>query len=254
MYHNIHSDFILTPILDVLADGVNACKGVGDGIETQPLSEYVLSSLFLKATGAQEQKLKCICWEIATHDYDFRYQFMRGDFQLGEYSDYKSKDKVCSYLQKQVMNLKKKKKYAIEEDTRKFIIDQAIKGIVTLFENTNISLWGAKDFAMYKGSIKNRLEAAQTLASYPKKKDYLSLFESVLQKDYDEIVYRQRNRLAHNTTSYQRHLPALETLAEKEYSWHNYFYRYTLLVLIDLIIIHLYKEYRGSLESHSVHL
>lgn len=254
MYHNIHSDFIRTPILDVFTDGVNACKGVGDGIETQPLSEYVLSSLFLKATGAQEQKLKCICWEIATHDYDFRYQFMRGDFQLGEYSDYKSKNKVCSYLQEQIMKLKKEEKYRIEEGTRELIIAQAIKDTVTLFENTNISLWVAKDFAMYKGSIKNRLEVTQTLASYPKKKNYLSLFESALQKDYDEIVYRQRNRLAHNTTSYQRHLPALETLAEEEYSWHNYFYRYTLLVLIDLIIIHLYEEYRDSLESHSVHL
>lgn len=107
MYHNIHSDFILAPILDVFTDGVNACKGVGDGIETQPLSEYVLSSLFLKATGAQEQKLKCICWEIATHDYDFRYQFMRGDFQLGEYSDYKSKNKIYNFLIRQIIKLKK---------------------------------------------------------------------------------------------------------------------------------------------------
>ena len=253
MYHNIHSDFILAPILEVFADGVNACKGVGDGIETQPLSEYILSSLFLKATGAQEQKLKCICWEIATHDYDFRYQFMRGDFQLGEYSDYKSKNKICSYLQEQITKLKKEEPYTVTEDTRRAIIAQAISDIEILFENTNISIWGARDFAMYKDCVKNRLELTQILANCPKKKEYLSLFESTLQKDYDEIVYRHRNRLAHNTTSYQRHLPTLETLATKESGRYNYFYRYTLLVLIDLILISLYREYRESLKSYSVH-
>lgn len=252
MYHNIHTDFILAPIQEILADGINACKGVGDGIETQPLSEYILSSLFLKATGAQEQKLKCICWEIATHDYDFRYQFMRGDFQLGEYSDYKSKNKICSYLQEQITKLKKEEQYKVEKNTRKDIIAQAISDTVTLFENTNISIWGARCFSIYKDRVATRLNLEQTLVSNSNKKTVI-LFESLLQKDYDEIVYRHRNRLAHNTTSYQRHLPALETLAKEEYSWHNYFYRYTLLVLIDLIIIHLYKEYRDSVESYSLH-
>lgn len=253
MYHNIHSDFILAPILEVFADGVNACKRVGNGIETQPLSEYVLPSLFLKATGAQEQKLKCICWEIATHDYDFRYQFMRGDIQLGECSEYKSKNKICSYLQEQIMKLKKEVRYTIGDDTRKSIIAQAISDIETLFENTNISIWEARDFAMYKDCVENRSKLAQILACRPKKKYYLSLFESTLQEDYDEIVYRHRNRLAHNTTSYQRHLPTLETLAAKESECYNYFYRYTLLVLIDLIFISLYREYRESLMSYSVH-
>lgn len=253
MYHNIHSDFILAPILEVFAAGVNACQGIGDGIETQPLSEYVLSSLFLKATGAQEQKLKCICWEIATHDYDFRYQFIRGDFQLGECSDYKSKNKICSYLQEQIRKLKKEERYTISEDTRKSIIVQAISGIKTLFENTNISIWGARDFAMYKDCVKNRLKLTQILSHRPNGKHSLSLFESTLQKDYDEIVHRHRNRLAHNTASYQRHLPTLETLAAKESERYNYFYRYTLLVLIDLILIHLYREYRENLMSYSVH-
>ena len=247
MYHNIHSDFILAPILEVFAEGVNACKGVGDGIETHPLSEYVLSSLFLKATGAQEQKLKCVCWEIATHDYDFRYRFMRGDFQLGECSDYKSKNKICSYLQEQITKLKNEEPYTIAEGTRRAIIAQA------LFENTNISIWGARNFATHKDCVKNRLEFAQILANHPKGKKYLSLFENALQKDYDEIVYRHRNRLAHNTTSYQRYLPTLETLATKESGRYNYFYRYTLLVLIDLILISLYREYRESLKSYSVH-
>lgn len=252
MYHNIHTDFILAPIQEVLAEGVNACRAVGDGIETQPLSEYVLSSLFLKATGAQEQKLKCICWEIATHDYDFRYQFMRGDLQLGECSDYKSKNKICSYLQEQIMKLRKKESYTVEKNTKEDIITRAISDTEALFENTNISIWEAREFATHKQSITNRLEYTQIFT--PNNKSVVNLFESALQKDYNEIVYRHRNRLAHNTTSYQRDLPTLEALAAEEYSWHNYFYRYTLLILIDLIFIYLYNEYRNGLEFYSEHL
>ena len=31
-----------------------------------------MQSIFMKMTGAQEQKMKCICWEIATIDFDLR--------------------------------------------------------------------------------------------------------------------------------------------------------------------------------------
>ena len=79
MQNNEQGKFILTPIADILQETVNACKGIGQGIETQSLGEYVLQTTFLKMTGAQEQKLKCICWEMATIDYRYRYQFLEGD-------------------------------------------------------------------------------------------------------------------------------------------------------------------------------
>lgn len=89
MQNNIHSKFILTPIIDILKDTVNACAGVGNGIETQSLGEYVLQSTFLKMTGASEQKLKCICWEMATNDYDYRYRYLKKNY--GECSSYNDK-------------------------------------------------------------------------------------------------------------------------------------------------------------------
>ncbi|SUB89555.1 Uncharacterised protein [Porphyromonas macacae] len=251
MHHNIHADFILAPIQEILADGINACKGIGNGIETQPLSEYILSSLFLKATGAQEQKLKCICWEIATHDYDFRYKFISGKTQLGECSDYTSKNKIYSFLVQQIGKLGKKEDI-IEDATRKKVISEAISKTKALFESTNVLDWGKRDFISYETNISSRLTDGQILIN--NQQSGSKLFESVLQKDYDEIVYGHRNRLAHNTTSYQRHLPKLETIADEKYSLHNYFYRYTLLILIDLIFIHLYQEYRDSLGDYSAHL
>lgn len=99
MYNSIHSKFIKTPIFDILKDGVNACCGVGCGMETYPLRDYVMQSLFLKMTGAQEQKLKCICWEMATNDYDYRRTYLdkvKSDY--GEFSNYDQKNKVYNQL------------------------------------------------------------------------------------------------------------------------------------------------------------
>lgn len=93
MQSDAQRKFILTPILDILQDAVNACKGIGQGIETQSLGEYVLQTTFLKMTGAQEQKLKCICWEMATYDYGYRYQYLKKNY--GECSSYS--DKSCIY-------------------------------------------------------------------------------------------------------------------------------------------------------------
>ena len=59
--------------MNLLEEGVNACRSLSDGIQLEPLREYFLSSLFLRMTGAQEQKLKCLCWELATHDMTMNF-------------------------------------------------------------------------------------------------------------------------------------------------------------------------------------
>lgn len=92
MFTKVHTKFILTPLLDVLTDGVNACHSLGDSMSTWPISEYFYQSLFLKMTGAQEQKMKCICWEMATNNYRYRYSFLNSSY--GECSTYQDKNKV----------------------------------------------------------------------------------------------------------------------------------------------------------------
>lgn len=99
MYNSIHSKFIKTPIFEILKDGVNACRGIGCGMEAYPLRDYILQSLFLRMTGAQEQKLKCICWEMATNDYGYRYEFINtGKKDFGGFSKYEQKSKVYILL------------------------------------------------------------------------------------------------------------------------------------------------------------
>lgn len=69
-----HKKFILSPLSDILKNATSATFGLRNGIETYPTFDYILQSVFLKMTGAQEQKMKCICWELATYDYDYRYK------------------------------------------------------------------------------------------------------------------------------------------------------------------------------------
>lgn len=93
MFNNVHTEFILTPLKDILIDGFNACEGVADRIDSFPMKDYFMQSLFLKMTGAQEQKLKCICWEMATNNYQYRYEYLNTK-KYGECSSYKDKNDI----------------------------------------------------------------------------------------------------------------------------------------------------------------
>lgn len=90
MFIEVHTDFIFTSLMEVLKDGVDACTSMPVGIENSALGEYFMQSLFLRMTGAQEQKLKCICWVMATNDYQYRYELLNVK-QYGECSEYKDK-------------------------------------------------------------------------------------------------------------------------------------------------------------------
>lgn len=64
-----------------------------------------------------------------------------------------------------------------------------------------------------------------------------------LLKIYEDHLYRRRNRIAHNTQSYQQNLPTLKTLVNDDYLYENYFVHFSLLVLIDNIFIELFRKY-----------
>lgn len=103
MYNNYHTKFILSPICNILRETVTACTGIGDGVETQSLCEYVLQTTFLKMTGASEQKLKCICWEIATYDYEYRHRYLRKNY--GECSRYADKNSIYIDLKTEITKI-----------------------------------------------------------------------------------------------------------------------------------------------------
>lgn len=104
MYTDLHTEFILTPIQTILEQGINACQSLSSGIDSFPISEYILQSLFLRMTGASEQKVKCIFWQMATDDYQYRYRYL--NYQgLGECSTYSSKNTAFKDLVAQIKKM-----------------------------------------------------------------------------------------------------------------------------------------------------
>ena len=61
---------------------------------------------------------------------------------------------------------------------------------------------------------------------------------------YEQIVYKHRNCCAHNTLSYQSNKPDLEFIASEDYDYCNYFFRYSIMVVIDEIFVKLFEEYQ----------
>jgi len=227
-----HKDFILSPISGILSEVVAANNGIGAGIETYPLSEYIFQSVFLKMTGFQEQKLKCIVWDLATNDYFYRYKrYTQSPF--GECSSYKEKKDIYKDLIDLIVNFKSD--FTAHRDIDKNLLEEeTLEEMKAIFTGTNLSTWAQNSFIDFEND-----PAVIPAVEFITEKN---LFEAKLQEKYD-LLYRHRNRCAHNTLSYQENLPTLNTLLKTNPKNDNYFVRFSLLVLLDKIFMNLYTTY-----------
>jgi hypothetical protein len=242
---NNHNEFILSPITDVLTDVVSASAGIGNGIETFPLCDYVMQSVFLKMTGFQEQKMKCVCWELASRDYEYRYEFTKSP--LGECSSYSEKQGIYKGLVEQIKKLQSTFDVAKDID-RDDLLATTVSEVKNIFNNTNLSAWAQNNFTEY-GKILNEIEKKHFAT------DGNSLFTEMktgtsLKTIYKDHLYRHRNRVAHNTQSYQQNLPTLNTLVKEDYKYENYFVWFAVLILIDKLFIELYRKYLNAFEYY----
>lgn len=243
MQNNIHYKFISSPIIDILRESVDACSVLGDGIESQPLCEYILQTTFLKMTGASEQKMKCLCWEMATMDYRYRYDYLSNK-NHGECSSYKDKNDIYKDLIKQIKNLDPAFTPDVFFTNKQDIINNSKEEIIQLLDNSVIKTWVFRGILMSKNNSPHDYIKETQL-----KLDDKNMFESSLINFYEEVVYDHRNRCAHNLKSYQNNLPSLKTLEKDSFVYENYFYRYLLLVILDTVFIKLYGKYLDSLNN-----
>lgn len=239
---NLHKKFIETPVSDILKEAILAINPVGSGIETYPLLDYVMQSVFIKMTGAQEQKLKCIAWELATNDFSFRQDFLK-NFNV-QFSEYKHKNELYKVLLEQISICNND--FLLSEDVRRSIISDAFLG--NIISNSNLEKWSHKEYQVYKqfwSEIKEGYFANQKTNLFNKNNgDSLCL-----QTIYKEHLYQNRNRIAHNTKSFQQNLPTLERLKRDDYQYENYFLWFSILILIDEVFMELYKVYLETLEQ-----
>jgi hypothetical protein len=230
------NDFIFLPAKEIITDVINSSVGVGNGIETFPLCDYIMQSVFIKMTGFQEQKMKSICWGLALNDYDYRYKLTKSP--LGECSSYEDKEQVYGDLFTEIKKLNPVFKIGHAVDKVKLLEDTAAE-IQRGFDSTNLSIWAQRSFDDYSRiwmQVKSPHFAVDDKVLFPNAGLGFSL-----RKIYIDHLYRHRNRIAHNTQSYQQNLPTLKTLLNEAYRYENYFLYFSLIVLIDNLFMKLFE-------------
>lgn len=241
-----HTQFIMTPISNIIRDTANACGSLGDGMESQPLASYIMQTTFLRLTGASEQKLKCICWEIASFDYEFRYELLKDP--LGECSSYKDKKDIFNHICKCLRQYETPAE--LEDAEKDIIIGQATIALEKILDKSIFSNWFERDMIYYRDNLRiNKIEKKH----FCKKEsgDNIRLLENILIDYYTEYVYRQRNRYAHNLTSYQLNIPTFTQLQKFDTSKNNHFRMFSLLILLDEIFMKYYEKFLRVRREHS---
>ena len=236
----VHEAFINTPICSILEEAALGLRHLRVGASSIPLADYILQTVFMKMTGFQEQKCKCIVWELATIDYDYRYKILRNG--LGECSDYDDKLKVLKAL---CERMSKPGAFSAEAE-RKALIQGMRTAVLSFHEICSHLGWFDRAISVFNVLFKSGWESAVAqntgnffsgdIALATDAKTLLDLTTVSFKPFYESVVYRHRNRCAHNTTSYHgRHL-SLEVLAAKANAYENYLVRFGILILIDDIM------------------
>lgn len=245
-----HSNFILKPISDVLSDALSVLSTIGDGIDAIPVSEYLLQSTFLRMTGFQEQKLKCVVWDLATSDYTYRYERFSKK-PVGECSCYEEKNLIYKDLVGILSNFG----FEITDAIRQDIFDEAKQTALDIYSQSNLVESNSlhymefeqyltvisKDCIMVKDNLFKNVSNCRDKDNNQKNRCKHGL---CMRQVFEISVYHFRNQCAHNTQSYQSNLPTLESLQSLEYRYANYFIRFFILILVDDIFRYLYGEYK----------
>lgn len=240
-----HSKFIVTPISTIIGDTNRACSSLGTGIEIHPLASYIMQTTFLRMTGASEQKLKCICWEIASFDYEFRYEMLRSP--LGECSSYEDKNKILGKICKSLERFDNPPEFSDAE--KDAIINHASTNLLHILRSSSLSLIFDKEFKEFENYC-SVFPITRTMF-FNRNRDAFSLLESSLKSFYSDFIYRQRNRYAHNLTSYQFNLPTFTQLLNTRSEDKNHFRMIAVLILIDHIFIGLFNKFLEVRNFHS---
>ena len=140
-----------------------------------------------------------------------------------------------------------------------FTVDDAFKDAILLdWRTTAESLFGSSLLSI---CFKKQYEDYKTLVAsvgrgwimrdtqlFPKK-DSIPLAERnstcgfALYEIFEKYVYRERNRCANITRSYQHNLPSLKGMMADDYKLQNYFLFMSVLLLLDKIYVKLFETY-----------
>lgn len=254
-----HQDiFIKTPISGILEEATVVTSRCEMEMHEQPLCDYIMQSIFLKMTGFQEQKLKCIHWLLATDDYDYRYSFL--DQKNRNASNYSDKNKVLVKLDASIRNYDASYS-GLSEEVRNSIVNEAKTNIDIFYQQSKLCAWLQHDYLAYLEMTEH--VSGRCLMLFKKDTSVATHFFKSCENcnntvrdackirsfgslvDAHDAMHRYRNVCAHNISSYKQDLPTLITLSQKAYNFENYFIRFFLLICIDSMTIRLYEYYNS---------
>ena len=235
---SVRTDFITTSVYEILQQGVAAAECLRhDGIDTYPILDYLLQSVFLRMTGFEEQKLRNICWEVATVDLDYRYKTLQGRVSYGEFSTLDDKKSVFDLLKN------KTKEYGCEfslEAKKSGMLSEVKTEMEEAMKDSLIARSFPDEYHRYEIFIKTW------------KTDHFGKTNQLLggniEKVYDAL-YKQRNRCAHNTASYQQDMLTLTEMQDTQMPNSNYFSYFAILLLLDKIFIESYLIFRETYKT-----
>lgn len=242
-----HKEFILKPMITVIKEAVQSTEVIDNSMTIFPLTEYIMKSLFLNLTGFQEQKIKCIAWEIAYNNYKFREEFKNKIKTWNEFSSYNTKNEIFKKCYEINKELKEENNISYNKEQMETIKLIDIKNeLIECIKNSNLVKSSQRDF--YEFCMLEKIKNINIL-EYKGNTNKVELLEIGLQEIY-ELVYQERNRLAHNTLSYQQRFPIWKKSFIKNRDLNNYFLYFLVLCYIDRIFIKLFEEFSQLLENN----
>lgn len=252
-----HEDFILTSASKVLKDALYAMSILSPNIKTWPSKEYLLQALLLKLTGFQEQKLKCIRWELATDDYTYRYKHFSSTatIRFSEGSSLDDKNSVFKDLRTALLEMEGTDSYDMFITTLSQSAYDAARIELQLLKSSSIYQLIARqcnDFEdLFNAYLQpgcfcsgdKLLKDCSTCSKDPNKNTpgvihcFLTI-ESLMRKTWE-----LRNKCAHNATSYQSNIHTLKTMSARGYLYDNYVTSIVLMLWTDSIFTGMFNRY-----------
>ena len=233
---SLRIDFIETPLYNVLLEGTSVINcNTSHGIETYPTFEYLLQSIFLRMTGFSEQKLRAIHWYFVNADLDLRYKTLKGGTEspkFGEYSNLKDKQKFYTSF----MTIVK------ETTETEISIDDACRTLILNRVKSQIS--NISDTPVFKEAFSKELKETKALLNSITINHFAKdkvLLNSPLTDIY-EFLYKQRNKSAHYSTSYQRDIDTFRSLLNPHRAECNYFTYFAILLILDEVFMEFYNQ------------
>lgn len=209
-------------------------------MNTYPLNDYILQSIFLRMTGAQEQKFKSIIWELASDNYEYRYLKFWKNSPM-ECSILRQKNQVCEDIVSQIKKFSPNLGKEIH-CWKNILVDNAKKAMKESIEDSFLISANPRQYETFNEILFKISGKCLDLD----KAFFSGNDTSVLNAIYNSL-YDQRNTCAHNTRAQRQNIPSLSMISNPIYIYNNYFLYFFVLLLIDEIIIKIFAMYKEAI-------